>query len=140
MGVCDSKPLDDDEKVPPALAGVLVKMGPCFCLEPFLRFEDDLSRLETEKNECCGKEHLLSYSLVFFGVAGGLGKDSFLHFILEMLDRFSSVCCSMLLSSGEMMVPCRETVLCLLCRLSGLLCFINLFSSFEGGYFSCKYS
>ena len=118
MGVCVSKPLDDDGKVPPALAGVLVKMGPCFCLEPLLQFEDDSSRFETEKIEFCGKEHLLSYSLVFFGVAGGLGKDSFLHFILEMLDRFSSVWCSMLLLYWAMMLLCRETALCLLCRLS----------------------
>ena len=83
-----------------------------------LQLEDDSSRLETVQIELCGKEHLLSFSQVFFGVAGGLGKDSFLHFILETLDRFSSIWCSMLLLSGVMMLLGRETALCLLCRLS----------------------
>ena len=83
-----------------------------------LQLEDDSSRLETVKIELCGKEHLLSFSLVFLGVSGGLGKDSFLHLIIEMLDRVSSVLCSMLVLFGMTMLLCWESVLRLLCRLS----------------------
>ena len=77
----------------PAVAGVLVSKG----VSPRI--------LVAERRE----EDLLPS-----GVPGGLGSDSFLEPILDMLDTVSA-------------------------STSWLLCFSSLFSSLLGGYFSCKY-
>ena len=65
---------------------------------------DDSRRFEADRMEPSGIEHFLSNSLALLGVAGGVGRESFLHCMVEMLDKLVKMRWSVLLLSVMMML------------------------------------
>ena len=63
-------------------------MGSSLCLSLLLLCVEVSRRIETDKIGVSGKD-CPPYLLLIFGVAGGLGRDSSMHFMLEMLVRLS---------------------------------------------------
>ena len=78
-------------------------MGSSSCLSLLLLCVEVSWRIETDKIGVSGKD-CLPHLLLIFGVAGGLGGDSSLRFMLVMLVRFSLSQWSMLIWSVMMIM------------------------------------